>query len=221
MNENYTDITLVIDRSGSMASIKEEMNGAIKSFIDEQKKIDQKCTVSAYQFDDQYECMCKNVPISVLDAPKISPRNMTALYDAVGKTINETGSRLRGMPEYDRPGRVIFVIITDGMENASREFTQERVFNMVKTQRDMFNWEFLFLGANIDSYNVGASLGLKKKNIIYYATNSVGVNNMAESLSNCVTRKRNMDYGSYCRTVKSGDSFSDQEQLQGETDANV
>jgi hypothetical protein len=173
MREDLTDITFVLDRSGSMESIRDDTAGGFNSFVAEQAKLPGECRISLVQFDDKYEPNYSNVlaaHIKPLDRSTYQPRGWTALVDAVGKTIVATGERLKAMPEAQRPGKVIFVIITDGQENASHEYVLSVVQEMIQTQEKQFNWQFVFLGAGIDAvkdakaygYTAGKSLNVGK-----------------------------------------------------------
>jgi len=146
MNLNLTELVLVVDRSGSMSSLAIEATNGIKRFLKEQSAQPGESRVTLVQFDDIVE--------TVFDAVKpegvnyqIEPRGCTALNDAVGKTINLIGSRLANVPEDQRPGLVIFCIITDGMENASKEFSAAKVKEMIEHQRNVYQWQFTFLAA--------------------------------------------------------------------------
>lgn len=161
--KNQTDITIILDRSGSMLSICKDTIGGFNSFLAEQRKLPGEARVSLVQFDDQYEVVYAGNDIRT--APELTeatfvPRGSTALLDAIGRTVVAMGARFAAMPEADRPDKVIFVIMTDGGENASREYARAKVFEMVKTQRETFSWEFVFIGANQDSIAVGTSLGI-------------------------------------------------------------
>jgi hypothetical protein len=126
---------------------------------------------------------------------------MTALLDAMGKTITATGERLAAMAEADRPGHVIFVTLTDGLENASKEWTRERVFSMVKEQTDTYGWTFVYLGANQDAVAVGQSMGIASGNTITYDVNNVAVAMAATSAN--VTRNRRGDKTGYTESDRS------------------
>lgn len=121
MNTNLTDITVVIDRSGSMASCRADAQGGLNTFIKTQASEPGEALLTLVQFDNQYEIVHRGVPIK--DVPKFAlvPRGGTALFDALGRAINDTGARLAAMQEADRPGLVMFAIVTDGDENSSRE----------------------------------------------------------------------------------------------------
>lgn len=154
MNKEYTHITLVVDRSGSMSSCRKVAEEGINGFLRDQLKDTTergwKTTVSLVQFDHRIETVYDFQPIQSGMSYSLKPDGSTALLDAIGKAINDTGSRLSQMPESDRPGVVVFVITTDGYENASREFTYEKIRTMISHQRDTYNWQFIFLSENED-----------------------------------------------------------------------
>lgn len=161
--ESYTHITLILDRSGSMFSIRSDVVGGVNRFIDTQKGLPGECTLSLVQFDDEepYEVLRDFASIATVPllGDEYSPRGNTPLYDAIGKGIVKTGKRLAEMAEEDRPGRVIFCVMTDGLENASTKYTQERVRQMTEEQINRWKWEFVYLGANQDAIEEGAKIG--------------------------------------------------------------
>lgn len=170
MRKNLTDIVVVLDRSGSMISCEKDMEGGLNTFIEEQKKVEGYADFTLVQFDDQYEVVHNGVDINHVTHVSFMPRGSTALYDAIGKAIATTGDRLNTMTEDERPGAVIFMIITDGGENASKEYTKQQINEMITHQQDKYDWNFMFLGANQDSFAVGSSIGLKATNISNYST---------------------------------------------------
>jgi hypothetical protein len=192
MNFNYTDISIVVDRSGSMESIMGDMEGAIKHFLDEQKKVDGKCTVSLYEFDYAYNPVYENVPVKETKDYVLNPRGATALNDAIGRTINSLGAKYSNMPEDERPGKIFFIVVTDGHENASKEFTAAKIKEMVKHQSDVYNWSFVYLGANQDAVLNGSQLGFNVDNSMTYAASQSGVACMADVLSRKVNTVRGM-----------------------------
>lgn len=165
MRLDLTDITLVVDRSGSMQNIRVDAEGGINAFINDQKSKPGEANITLVQFDTEYDFVMNGIPLK--DAPHytLSPRGGTALLDAVGRAINEAGVRLAAIPESDRPGGVVFVIVTDGQENSSREFTLLKVREMVDTQRDTYKWQFVFLGAGPDTFAAGSALGFASHQI--------------------------------------------------------
>jgi len=169
----YTEIVLVLDRSGSMQVVKMDTIGGLNAFLAEQRKVDGKATLTLAQFDDEYELVYKGMDIQ--DVPDFTeesfvPRGLTALLDAVGKTVNELYSRLKSMKKKDRPEQVVFVIMTDGGENASKKYTREAIFTVVRTMETEEDWQFIFLGANQDAIQAGGSLGISAKMSSNYST---------------------------------------------------
>ena len=186
MKQNYSDITVVLDRSGSMGSLTEEVIGSFNNFLDEQKKVEGEATFTLIQFDDQYEVNFDAIDLqktSHLDENTYVPRGMTALFDAVGKAIISTGKRLSAMDESVRPEKVIFLIQTDGEENASKEFSLKKVKSMIREQQEVYSWEFVFLGANIDAVSVAADIGIRQDRAMKYANNAQGTKEAFCSLS--------------------------------------
>ena len=174
MRSDLTDVTLVIDRSGSMQSIREDAEGGVNSFIKEQAKQPGDALLTLVQFDTEYEFVYKAVPVKQVTDYVLTPRGSTALLDAVGKAINETGERFAKMPEEDRPGLVIIVILTDGQENSSKEFAKAQIKEMIERQQSQFNWHFTFLGANQDAFAEAGGIGINATSSANYAPDKVG-----------------------------------------------
>lgn len=162
MRSDLTDITLVVDRSGSMDAIREDAEGGVNAFIRKQAEEPGEALLTLVQFDTEYEFAHKGTPVKKVPHYELHPRGATALLDAVGRAINETGERLAAMKEQDRPGLVIFVVMTDGLENSSREFTSVRIKEMIERQQGVYNWHFTFLGANQDAFAEADSLGIHR-----------------------------------------------------------
>lgn len=160
MRNDLTDITLIIDRSGSMASIQSDAQGGINTFIAEQKKLPGEARLTIVEFDDKYDVVCDGVDIKSEINYKLVPRGGTALLDAVGKTINTVGARLGKLEEKDRPGLVIVLIVTDGEENSSREFSREKIKEMISHQSDVYKWQFTYIGSDISTFEEAGSIGL-------------------------------------------------------------
>jgi hypothetical protein len=166
---HYSHITLVCDRSGSMHAICTDAQGAVNSFITKEKEVPGEASLLLVEFDAQIGHAVNETPEwynivfdgNLADAPmyKLRPRGNTALHDAVGRAITETGLKLEKMPEHERPEHVFFVVQTDGAENSSRDFTAESVKKMVKTQTDEFRWDFVFLGTGPETWGQGAQMG--------------------------------------------------------------
>lgn len=189
MRKELADITVVLDRSGSMNMIKEDAEGGLAAFIETQKHEDGEANFSLIQFDDTYEAVYKAAPITEVDAVQLVPRGSTALLDAVGRAITETKQRLNSTPEKDKPGIVIFVIITDGKENASREYNKSTIKNMIENAQNE-GWQFTFLGANQDAFAEAGSLGIARSAIMEYDTTAAGVQSSFTAACSNVTRMR-------------------------------
>lgn len=170
MRSDLTDVTVVIDRSGSMESCRDDAEGGLNAFIADQAKLPGECLVSLVQFDTVYEWVHKGVPAGKVPKYTLHPRGGTALLDAVGQAINETGERLSAMPEEQRPGLVAIVIVTDGHENSSREFRREQIKEMIERQQGEYSWQFTFLGANQDAFAEAGSLGIRSMDAATYST---------------------------------------------------
>jgi uncharacterized protein YxeA len=177
MNTNHTDITIVLDRSGSMQIVKKDTIGGFNTFLKEQQKAPGTASITLHQFDDVYETVLNGVDIkraAPLNETTYVPRGWTALLDAIGNSILSTGERLGRIPEADRAGKVVFVIITDGEENKSHSFTLDRIQTMITHQREKYAWEFVFLGANQDAIQAGTRMGMLAGQTMTYASNSMG-----------------------------------------------
>lgn len=186
MKTGYTDISIVLDRSGSMESVRSDTIGGFNAFLADQVEAGGAATITLVQFDDVYEVVYSAIPLTDakrLDNSTFVPRGSTALLDAIGRTIQATGKRLEAMTDDQRPEKVVFVILTDGLENASKEFTAQKVNDMLSHQRDVYKWEFVFLGANQDAITTAANLGIHAANSLTYAANSAGVKHAFRSLS--------------------------------------
>ena len=194
MKSGLTYLIFVIDRSGSMASIRDDMIGGFNTFIKTQK--DAKlgdCKVFAYKFDNIYETMFEDIDLDAvpaLDRTNYVPRDMTALYDAIATTIDNIGARLAAMKEEDRPEKVLVVTITDGEENSSQKFNQQDVANRIKTQREQYNWDFAYIGANQDSWKVGSGMSYTAGTTMDYVADSAGVAMAFASLGDGTSKYR-------------------------------
>jgi hypothetical protein len=175
--KNKTDITIILDRSGSMQSVKDDTIGGFNNFLSEQQKVDGEASLSLVQFDDQYEVVYedKNIHVAApLSDATFQPRGSTALLDAVGRTINSVGRRLAALPETERPDKVLLVVMTDGFENASTEFTAAKIGEMINHQRSVYSWEFMFIGANQDAVLSAREIGIPAAAALTYAANTEG-----------------------------------------------
>lgn len=187
---NYTALLLVIDRSGSMESIRDDMVGGLNTMLAEQMAEPGLLTVDVVTFDDNVELQCslanpKNVVIA------LEPRGSTALFDAVGQAVNGFGQVLAALPEHARPETVQVIVVTDGQENASHEYRAEAVRALVTRQKEEFNWDFVFLGANQDAVLSGESMGFDAGSSMTFLAGKDGVDSM------------NLSMGRYMKDVRS------------------
>lgn len=189
-NKDYTAIKVVVDRSGSMEMIKSDAEGGLKAFIAGQIDVPGKATVSLTQFDTVHDDVYKSV--DVRDAPNyvLEPRNGTALNDAIGRSILSFGKELADMAEKNRPANVIFVIITDGFENSSREFSASQVKKMVEHQQEKYGWNFLFLAANQDAVLTGMTYGFGANSSMTFNPNANSVAGTARIMGDYATATR-------------------------------
>jgi hypothetical protein len=187
---DLTLIAAVMDRSGSMMGLKTETEGGYNTLIKDQRELPGEVLVSLFQFDQHFDSVYAMKPIKDVPPLDLQPRGMTALLDAVGTSITETGAALAAMDEADRPGKVIFVIMTDGLENASQEWSLEAVKKLVKQQQDDYQWEFIFLGANIDAVATGTGMGFQSTATMDYAASNAGVQHVYAAASAAVSRSR-------------------------------
>lgn len=190
-NPTHTLIGILVDRSGSMASCREDMEGGLNTFIDEQAKEPGTCDVTIAQFDTVYEIVYAPTPIDQVERYTLTPRGGTALLDGMGRFITEIGEALCGQDEAQRPGKVIIAIVTDGHENSSNDWNREMVRKLVEGQRDDYQWEFVFLGANMDAVAEARSVGIGRGSTMTFDSNSpVAMASAYNSMSSYVTSTR-------------------------------
>lgn len=187
---NLTLLALIADRSGSMSGIARDMNGGISTLLAEQSRIPGALAVDIWTFDDKVEHPFDWVRPDDVKADIIVPRGRTALNDAVGQAIVSIGERLASMDEDDRPSKVIVCIVTDGAENASTEYTLDRVRELVKTQTEQYGWEFMYLAANVDAFATGGAYGFAKGSTMSYGATSAGAASSIAAASAGITRSR-------------------------------
>lgn len=187
MKNNLTEVIFILDASGSMSSLADDTIGGFNSLIENQKTLDGECKITTVLFNDIswkiHDCVDVK-EIRPLTREQYLTYGCTALLDTVGKTIDEVGVRLTATPEEERPCKVTVVITTDGYENASRKYTQEKVKEMIELQQNTYNWTFMFLGANIDAEQVGSSYGITASHSHTYTASSRGVTSVYSAVAN-------------------------------------
>lgn len=197
-NPDYTHLALVVDRSGSMSNIAQDMNGGIDTLLRDQAKGPTGVKVDVCTFDQVIDFVATDAePDSLIGKNFCFPRGGTALNDAIGMTINRLGNKFKTMPEDHRPGNVIVCVITDGMENSSREFTADQVKAMVTEQTEKWGWTFMYMAANVDAFATGGAYGFTPGQTIAYAASSAGTQNVWEASSANITRSGLGDKSGY------------------------
>jgi uncharacterized protein YegL len=190
MKKGLTEVVCILDRSGSMQSIITDAIGGINRLLEDNRKADDERKFTIVLFDDQYEMIYSSR--SVKDIPDFTaetyaPRGMTAMYDAIGKTIAAIGQRYSSMNDADRPEKVIFAILTDGQENASKEYRQDRVKEMIEHQTQKYSWTFLFLAAGQDAVVSGTAMGISAGNTMNYSGTGKGTTQVYAMMSRAVS----------------------------------
>ena len=168
-NPKLTHLVFLLDRSGSMQSIASDVVGGFEAFVAEQRTGEGLCTATLAQFDNEYEVVYRGIAIGQVPPLALFPRGMTALHDSMGKLITDTAAEINALPEDNKPGTVIVAIMTDGLENASREWRQADIKALVEQQTNDHGWEFLYMGADQDAVEVGRDLGVKEGLAVTYA----------------------------------------------------
>lgn len=182
-------IAVLLDRSGSMETIKADTEGGFNAFIDKQRGQSADVRVTLAQFDTHYDVVYANRPIDEVPPLDLQPRGMTALYDAVGRLITDVGAELAAKPDHERPGHVVIVVLTDGHENSSREWTHDAVSAAIRRQEGEYSWDFVFLGANMDAVAIGQQLGFAADRSLTYAASGEGVNAAFSASGEYVSRR--------------------------------
>jgi len=193
MKKDLTEIICVIDKSGSMAPRTQDVIGGYNRFLEDQKKEKGGALLTLVLFDTDYKIIDSGIGITMakgLTDHIYRAGGMTALLDAVGRTIDKVGDRLAATEEGKRPDKVIFLIITDGEENSSREYNLDQVKGRIKSQQETFKWEFVFLGADQDSFLSAGSMGINLSNVANFQNTARGVEMAYASMSHTVSGYR-------------------------------
>lgn len=195
-DKNLSELIVLLDRSGSMASIRDDMIGGFNHLMADRRKDPTRVLVSLYQFNTEYEAVYSARPVTEVPSLELNPRGGTALYDAMVRTIDGVGFRLATLPEDRRPGAVVIMVITDGQENASRINSAERVREKVRHQQEKYNWKFLYLGADASTFLDANTIGIAGHCMGQYTANAQGAQALFSASSNAI--------GGYYRGVHRG-----------------
>jgi len=193
MTNNITELAFILDRSGSMSGLESDTIGGYNAFLKKQIETEGEAFITTALFDDRYELVHDRANIkavSPLTDKEYFVRGSTALLDAVGATIQKLENAHKHMADAYKPSKVIIVITTDGMENASSRFTQSDIKRMIEQKRESCTWEFVFLGANIDAVQTAASYGIRRENAANYHADAEGTQLNFETLSESISTMR-------------------------------
>lgn len=196
MRKGLTEIVFILDRSGSMSGLEADTIGGFNSMIAKQKKEDGEAYVSTVLFDDQCEVLHDRVPmekVPLMTDGEYYVRGCTALLDAVGGAIHHIANVHKYARDEDRPEKTLFVITTDGMENASKRYSYEKVQAMIKKEQEKYGWEFIFIGANIDAVQEAKRFGIRKERAVNYVHDEIGTEAVYRSVSKAVCAMRMAD----------------------------
>ena len=194
MKHDYTHLIIVLDASGSMSSIQDDIKGSFNEFLKKQREEPGKTVFDLFQFNDEVRRPVKSADLAKFHDDLMAKYNCsgcTALNDAVCIAIDTVGHTFADMEEAERPEHVLCVIITDGMENASREYTSKDVKDRIEHQKTAYKWDFQFLAANQDAFATGESIGLDKSSCMNFVADAAGVNMLCSRMNLCMDKIRN------------------------------
>lgn len=215
MNENLTELVVVIDRSGSMEPVANDAIGGFNTFLKAQKEAPGEAKMTVVQFNTQLEFYAVNADVksvNPLDTKTYTPEGGTALYDAVGLAIDETGKRLAAMEEKDRPSKVIFAILTDGEENSSKKYTGGEIKKMIERQRDVYKWDFVFLAAGEGAFKEAEHIGMQMSKTMRFANTGANQSASYDTLAFYASNSRSMksaDYEKFSASINLQSVMSD------------
>ena len=193
MKNNITELVFILDRSGSMAGLESDTIGGFNAMIEKQKKEDGECYISTVLFDNVSEVLHDRVKLSDIKPMtdrEYTVRGCTALIDAIGGAIHHIGNIHKYARPEDVPEHTMFIITTDGMENASQQYNSEQVKKMIERQKEKYGWEFLFIGANIDAVETAGRYGISSDRAVNYNADSKGTGILYESVACAVSNIR-------------------------------
>lgn len=193
MKKDLTELVFILDKSGSMSGLETDTIGGFNSLLEKQKTEKGDARITTVLFDNNYEVLHDREDIrriNPMTEKEYFVAGSTALLDALGRTINRIGKAMSQTHEQDRPDKVMFVIITDGYENASREFKYSQIKRMIENQKTKYSWEFIFLGANIDAIATAEKFGIREDNAVNYNADTDGMKFLYNCVSSAVSRYR-------------------------------
>lgn len=197
MKKGLSELVFILDMSGSMSNLTKDTIGGFNSMIEKQKDVEGDANITLICFDHEYELVYDNISIKeipVLTEEKYCPRGMTALYDAIGRTIDSVRDRLYYTAEDERPEKVIFAITTDGYENSSKDYGFKDLKRMISHAQETYRWEFIFLGADVTAVNHAVDLGINADFAATWTTSAAGVESHAEGMNTVLATMRSADY---------------------------
>jgi uncharacterized protein YegL len=193
MKKNRTELVFILDRSGSMEGLEKDTIGGFNSMLKKQKAIEGECRVTTVLFDHTYQVLHSRIElpaVAPLTEKDYTIGGSTALLDAIGRTIHTIGNAQKHTAEAYRANHVIFVIITDGLENSSTEYSYRQISHMIKRQKEKYGWEFIFLGANIDAEETAGDLGISPDCAADYVPDGAGTRLNYKTMSETIAKVR-------------------------------
>jgi len=193
MRKGLTEVVFILDRSGSMRGLEADTIGGFNSMVEKQRKEEGEALVSVVLFDDQVEIPYDRVPVDKVETMTDSQyyvRGCTALLDAIGGAVHHIAKLHKNLPENEVPEKTLFIITTDGMENASRRYGAQQVKDMIQRQKERYGWEFLFLAANIDAVEAAEHIGISRSRAANYRADEAGTERMFGAMSKAVSAMR-------------------------------
>lgn len=208
---NLTWIIVILDRSGSMSMIKDATEEGLNGFLKTQADEPGEAKLTLVQFDDQYDVVYDLVPLEDIEYIRLEPRGATALLDSIGKTLTQAKKKYDEAEPENRPEKVFVVVTTDGEENASREYTNALINDLLKKAREVWKWQVVFTAANQDAIATAARMSIMTGNAVTFTATQAGVDNLYKSLSSKMSAQRGMSAESYCCAVDQGEFFDDED----------
>ncbi len=193
MKKGLTEMVFILDRSGSMAGLESDTIGGFNGMLNSQRQVEGEAVVTTVLFDDRYELLHDRIPlagVAPITDKQYYVRGCTALLDAVGRTIQKIANVQDNTAEAMKAEKVIFVITTDGLENASREYHYPQIRQMIQEKQEKCGWEFIFLGANMDAVSEGAKMGIRADRAATYSCDSAGIQENYKAVETFMTQTR-------------------------------